>query len=282
MLLKEQYDYRLKTIEDRLEHQEQFMNKKINHLEDRIRSINIIYDRIDELAERINLLHTLFDKLKENFDAKLMSQDDKITNVNSKINKLKSEDIQYIYNLIKKASTTSKELSQEMQNIKTKDIVQSEVLYKQELKQSKILGERLQSPLINQRNDTYQKTDRIRSITLEKDKGQDLKGKQENLEQDQNQNNSKSIMKTDTQKLIDKYQFTLQNKGENDNTQIKIDQQRLSYAQSEGGTNIEQIKLLTTQQQFLLERTISQDHIPKSKYLNCTNQTKEQLKNLRK
>ena len=49
------------------------MNKKINHLEDRIRSINIIYDRIDELSERINLLHTLFDKLKENFDAKLMS-----------------------------------------------------------------------------------------------------------------------------------------------------------------------------------------------------------------
>ncbi|CAD8188478.1 unnamed protein product [Paramecium octaurelia] len=275
MLLKEQYDYRLKAIEDRLEHQEQFMNKKINHLEDRIRSINIIYERIDELAERINLLHTLFDKLKENFDAKLMSQDDKITSVNSKINKLKNEDIQLLHNLIKKASTASKEISTEMQNIKTKDFRQSEVLFKQELRQSKILGERLQSPLLNQRIETYQKTDRMRSITLEKDKGQDPKGKQDKEEDDQNKN-IKSMTKTDTQKLIDKYQFTLQNKVENEN------QQRFSNVKIEGGTNSDQPKLLTFQQQSLLERTISQDHIPKSKYLNCTNQMKEQLKNLRK
>lgn len=47
----------------------------------------------------------------------------------------------------------------------------------------------------------------MRSITLEKDKGQELKVKFEN--EDLETNKPKGITKNETQKLIDKYQFTL-------------------------------------------------------------------------
>ncbi|CAD8101867.1 unnamed protein product [Paramecium sonneborni] len=275
MLIKEQQEYKLKVIEDKMEQFETSLIKKVNHLEERIRSFNQKFERIDELGERVNDLHSLFDKLKENFDTKLMLQEDKIAKTNYNINKLKQEDFQQLYNLVKKAFNTTKDLSLEMQNIKTKDIRQSEVLFKQELKQSNILGERLQSPLLHQRMDSYQKSDRMRSITLEKDKGQEQKVKFENEDLETNKPNSKGICKNDTQKLIDKYQFTLQTKLQNENIQklsnVKIESQ-----------NSEQSKILTQQQQSLLERTISQDHIPRSKYLNSTNQIKEQLKNLRK
>ncbi|CAD8164830.1 unnamed protein product [Paramecium octaurelia] len=275
MLLKEQQEYKLRLIEERMEQYETSLLKKVNHLEERIRSFNQKFERIDELSERVNDLHSLFDKLKENFDTKLMLQDDKITKANFNINKLKQEDIQQLYNLVKKGFHNSKDLSLDMQNMKTKDIRQSEVLFKQELKQSNILGERLQSPLLHQRMDSYQKSDRMRSITLEKDKGQELKVKFENEDLETNKPNSKGITKNETQKLIDKYQFTLQTKLQNENIQklsnVKIEVQ-----------NTEQSKILTQQQQSLLERTISQDHIPRSKYLNSTNQIKEQLKNLRK
>ncbi|CAK84519.1 unnamed protein product (macronuclear) [Paramecium tetraurelia] len=275
MLLKEQQEYKLRVIEERMEQYETSLLKKVNHLEERIRSFNQKFERIDELSERVNDLHSLFDKLKENFDTKLMLQDDKIAKANFNINKLKQEDIQQLYNLVKKGFHNSKDLSLDMQNMKTKDIRQSEVLFKQELKQSNILGERLQSPLLHQRMDSYQKSDRMRSITLEKDKGQELKVKFENEDLETNKPNSKCITKNETQKLIDKYQFTLQTKLQNENIQklsnVKIEVQ-----------NTEQSKILTQQQQSLLERTISQDHIPRSKYLNSTNHIKEQLKNLRK
>ncbi|CAD8184754.1 unnamed protein product [Paramecium octaurelia] len=277
MLLKEQQEYKLKFIEERMEQYETSLLKRVNHLEERIRSFNQKFERIDELGERVNDLHSLFDKLKENFDTKLMLQDDKIAKANFNINKIKQEDLQQIYNIVKKGFHNSKDLSLEMQNIKTKDIRQSEVIFKQELKQSNILGEKLQSPLLHQRMDSYQKSDRMRSITLEKDKGQEQKVKFENETEDleNNKPNPKGIAKNDTQKLIDKYQFTLQTKLQNENIQklsnVKIEVQ-----------NTEQSKILTQQQQSLLERTISQDHIPRSKYLTSTNQIKEQLKNLRK
>ncbi|CAD8099900.1 unnamed protein product [Paramecium primaurelia] len=275
MLLREQQEYKLKYLEERMEQYETSLLKKVNQLEERIKSFNQKFERIDELGQRVNDLHSLFDKLKENFDTKLMLQDDKISKANFNINKLKQEDFQQLYNFVKKAFNTTKDMSLEIHNVKNKDIRQSEVLFKQELKQSNILGERLQSPLLHQRMDSYQKSDRMRSITLEKDKGLEQKVKFENEDLETNKPNSKGITKNDNQKLIDKYQFTLQTKLQNENIQklsnVKIEVQ-----------NTEQNKILTQQQQQLLERTISQDHIPRSKYLNSTNQIKEQLKNLRK
>ncbi|CAD8199546.1 unnamed protein product [Paramecium pentaurelia] len=275
MLLREQQEYKLKYLEERMEQYETSLLKKVNQLEERIKSFNQKFERIDELGQRVNDLHSLFDKLKENFDTKLMLQDDKISKANFNINKLKQEDFQQLYNFVKKVFNTTKDMSLEIHNVKNKDIRQSEVLFKQELKQSNILGERLQSPFLHQRMDSYQKSDRMRSITLEKDKGLEQKVKFENEDLDTNKPNSKVITKNDNQKLIDKYQFTLQTKLQNENIQklsnVKIEVQ-----------NTEQNKILTQQQQQLLERTISQDHIPRSKYLNSTNQIKEQLKNLRK
>ena len=43
-----------------------------------------------------------------------MLQEDKITKANLNINKLKSEDFQQLYNLVKKSFNTTKDLSLEM------------------------------------------------------------------------------------------------------------------------------------------------------------------------
>lgn len=65
--------------------------------------------------------------------------------------KLRTEELQQLYQLVKKAFNSQKEIALEMQHIKTRDIRQSEVL----MKQSSALGERVQSPVLHQRVESY-------------------------------------------------------------------------------------------------------------------------------
>lgn len=68
-----------------------------------------------------------------------------------KVQKLRTEELQQLYQLVKKAFNSQKEIALEMQHIKTRDIRQSEVL----MKQSSALGERVQSPVLHQRVESY-------------------------------------------------------------------------------------------------------------------------------
>ncbi|CAD8096181.1 unnamed protein product [Paramecium primaurelia] len=181
-------DYKIKNLEERIQFQEQNVERKIFKLEERLKQINQKFDRIESLGDRLESLNNLFDQLKSNFDAKLQVFDDKISHLTGKIGKLKIDNTQQLYQIIKKSF---EEANQDFSKIKAQGYKKSEA----QLRQSNIMD--------------LQKNDRLRSITQEKNQ------------------NEEDVQKKLKCQMMDKFQFTLQTK-QSDDTQILTESNKIS------------------------------------------------------
>ncbi|KAM3129034.1 hypothetical protein pb186bvf_018878 [Paramecium bursaria] len=229
---------RREHLEDRITQYENEYQKKLDQLEERIRQVNMKFDRVEQLSDRLESLNKLIDSLKINFDAKLSVYEEKFNQLNLKFSKIKIDELN---NLVRKTINNQKCLQNDFQ--KLQELPSQSMILKQS---------NLQSPNVHQRIESYQKNDRLRSITLEKEKLLEQRLRQE-TEEDH----------------IDKFQFTLQSKVLENNENILYSKKQKQSLTLEAGKQ-------------LLERTISQDHMqPRSKYLSSTNCLKNSTTNLR-